>query len=296
MLKSVGIDIGTSSIKVLEIVASNKGLALHRFTDHPLSTNLNHDTELDIIEFLRKLASEYDPNNTVFSVALRQDQVATRYKNFPFRERQKILKSLPFELEEDLPMNPETAVYDAKILQYRGASAEVLACAASKEAVGNLVKLCADALIEPSLISCEGAALANWKENWTQAPPAIEGAALIDTSVLSKTVVIQMNLGHTHTVVNALEDGRLISSRTIYWGGKQIAEAIAKRYEISYEAALRELQLKGFILTSKGSASADQITFSDTISGAFKDLLKELRLYLLEIRSDFNAYINSIEI
>src|SRR5689334_23360974 len=100
MMKSVGIDIGSTSVKVMEITATNKGLVLSRFIEHSLSTNPTHDPELNIIEFMRHLASEYDLNTTTFSVALRQEQVASRYKNFPFRERQKILKSLPFELEE----------------------------------------------------------------------------------------------------------------------------------------------------------------------------------------------------
>lgn len=296
MLKSVGIDIGSTSVKVMEITSTNKGLVLTRFIEHPLSTNPTHDPELDVLEFLRQLSNEYDHSSTVFSVALRQEQVATRYKNFPFRERQKILKSLPFELEEDLPFSSESAVYDAKILQYRGVSAEVLACAAPKEDVLILLKKCTDAFIDPANISSEGAACATWKEKWSEPPSSIEGTALLEAPILSKSVVVQLHLGHMHTVVNILEEGRLISSRSILWGGKHIADAISKRYEISFESALKELQLKGFILTNKNNATHDQNVFSDTIANSFQDLLRELRLYLLEVKSDFNAYVQSVEL
>ena len=115
-MKSVGIDIGTYSIKVVEVISQNKGqLRVSQFLEHSLGQNPAFDPEIEIIEFLKGLAKAYDPSNTRFVFGLRQDQVSVRHKIFPFNDRLKINKSLPFELEEDLPFSAETAIFDAKI-------------------------------------------------------------------------------------------------------------------------------------------------------------------------------------
>lgn len=63
-MKSLGIDIGSSSIKIVEINSNNKGIQITRFMEHTLSVNTiqsESDSQLEIIEFLRTIASSYDP-------------------------------------------------------------------------------------------------------------------------------------------------------------------------------------------------------------------------------------------
>ena len=104
-LKSLGIDIGSSSVKIVEMQSTSKGFQVSQFFEHTLNVVPGVDQELEIIEFLRDFTSHYDPNQTRFVVGLRQDRVALRNKFFPFNDRIKIFKSLAFELEEDLPFS-----------------------------------------------------------------------------------------------------------------------------------------------------------------------------------------------
>lgn len=296
-MKSVGIDIGTYSIKVVEVLSSNKGVVVSQFSEHPLGQNPAHDPQIEIIEFIRGLASTYDQATTRFIFAIRQDRVSVRNKNFPFNDRQKILKSLPFELEEDLPFSNETAIFDAKIIRFQGTTAEVLACATPKPRVIEALQLMTDVGIDISLLSAEGLAFANCFENWDapipqQAPKALD----IDQPPMERKISIIVQIGHSRTLVGAFENNLLIGMRTILWGGKNIVDAIARRYEILAVEALKEMQTKAFILLSKESASYDQIVFSDTIASQVKDLASELKISILEFNAEFNGSVDSIGI
>ncbi len=295
-MKSVGIDIGTSSIKVVEVTANNKGVQVSQFTEHPLNTNPGFDPEIEILEFLRGLASTYDQAATKFTFCLRQEQVSVRNKIFPFADRQKILKSLPFELEEDLPFSNDTAIFDAKIVRILGSTAEVLACATPKNRVAAAIQKMSDAGLNVSILSAEGVAFANCFENWNSPTPVLPAAPMELESGLApeRRIQVTVHIGHTRTLVCAFENSLLIGVRSVLWGGKNIADSIARRYEIPYVEALKEMQTKAFILPSKEGASYDQIVFSDTIAAQVKELARELKISILEFKSEFNGSVESV--
>lgn len=296
-MKSLGIDIGSSSIKVVEMQTTSKGFQITQFFEHALDPNQEGDQELEILEFLRTLSARYDHTQTRFILGLRQDRVAIRNKFFPFNDRIKISKSLAFELEEDLPFSSENAVFDAKIIRTVGGGAEVLACAAPKTQIQAYIQKAQDAGMDPFLITAEGTAFANVYEKWNEAPPARSAPVSILDEELPKPVrhiSLTINIGHTRTIVMAFEGNSLIGVRSILWGGKNIAEAIARKYEIPYLESLKELQTKAFILTNKQGATFDQVTFSDTIAKSVRELSRDLQLSILEFKSEFNAELTSI--
>jgi general secretion pathway protein L len=295
-MKSVGIDIGTSSIKVVEMQSTTKGFQVVQYFDYPLNTNPGQDQELQVIEHLRDIASKYDHAQTHFVFALQQDRVSIRNKFFPFNDRLKIAKSLSFELEEDLPFSADNAIYDAKIIRIIGPGAEVLACASPKIHVQNALQRAQDGGFEPHLLSSEGTAFANPFERWNEAPPAIQSPGnLLDENVRPiRYINLVLNIGHTRTLVSAFEGSSLVAVRSILWGGKNVAEAIAAKYEIPYHEALNEMQTKAFILTNKQGATFDQVTFSETIAKSVREMSRDLQLSILEVKSEFNAQITSI--
>lgn len=298
-MKSIGIDIGTSSIKVVEVTANNKGqLRVTQFIEHQLNSNPAFDSEIEIIEFLTNLAKGYDPAGTKFVLGMRQDKVSVRHKVFPFSDRLKIHKSLPFELEDDLPFSSETAIFDAKVVRTIGASAEVLACATPKNRITELIERFGEIGFQISIISSEGLALANCYENWFEAPPASPPEKMQIEGVQSpeRNVQVLISIGHSRTLINAIENGRLVGVRSILWGGKMVAEAIARRYEIPFVEALKEMQTKAFILPNREGASYDQIVFSDTIAAQFKDLSRDLKISILELKSELNAQVESVQL
>jgi general secretion pathway protein L len=295
-MRSIGIDIGSSSIKVVEVLATSKGFQVTQSFERALGLNPAHDQEIEVIEFLREISSKYDPSQTRYCLSLRQDQVAIRYKVFPFSDRLKIFKSLAFELEEEIPFSSDNSIFDAKIVRTIGNSAEVLACAAPKHHIRTLLQRCADAGISPALISSEGTAFANIFERWNEPPPALPAnPSLLDPEIKpERNIHLVLDMGHTRTLVCAFEDKSLIGVRTILWGAKNIADAVSRKYEIPYLDAMKEVQAKAFILTNKQGATFDQITFSETISKSVREMVRDMQLSILEFRSEFNATIQQI--
>ncbi|MES3036331.1 MAG: pilus assembly protein PilM, partial [Bdellovibrionota bacterium] len=111
-MKSVGIDIGTHSIKAVEIDTTGKSFYISNSHYFPLSQRAGQDQLLEIIEILRSFVLNFDPLTTKFNVALRQDMVTVRHKIFPFVEKMKIARTLPLELEDDLPFDSDQLVFD----------------------------------------------------------------------------------------------------------------------------------------------------------------------------------------
>ncbi|MGZ3748189.1 MAG: pilus assembly protein PilM [Pseudobdellovibrionaceae bacterium] len=296
-MRSIGIDIGSSSIKVAEVLITSKGFQVTQCYEHPLGLNPAHDQEIEIIEFLREVSAKYDPASTRYCLVLRQDQVSIRNKVFPFSDRLKISKSLAFELEEEIPFSGDNSIFDAKIVRTLGNAAEVLACAAPKHHIRALVQRCSDANIEPALISTEGTAFANIFEKWNEFPPvhpAADSLSFESETRPERSFHLTLNMGHTRTLICAFEGNSLVSVRTVLWGAKNIADAVSRKYEIPYLEAIKEVQNKAFILTNKQGATFDQITFSETIAKSVRELVRDLQLSILEFKSEFNALIMQI--
>jgi general secretion pathway protein L len=297
-MRSIGIDIGSSSIKVVEMLATSKGFQVVQCFERPLALNPHQDQEIEIIEILREISSRFDPSQTRYCLCLRQDQVSIRHKFFPFSDRLKIGRSLAYELEEEIPFSSENSIFDAKIVRTVGPTAEILACAAPKHHIRNLLQRCADASIDPALISVEGMAFANMYERWNETPPALPPDPLmgeIDTKNV-RNLNLVLNMGHSRTLICAFEGSSLIGIRTILWGAKNIAEAVARKYEIPFLDALQEIQAKSFILTSKQGATFDQVTFSETIAKSVREMVRDMQLSIMEFKSEYNAIITQIGI
>lgn len=296
-MKSIGIDIGSSSVKVVEIQTTSKGYSINQYFIHQLSQRPSQDQDLEVIEFLRDLSTRYDPDKTKFCIGLRQDRVATRLKYFPFTERLKINKALPMELEEDIPFSIENSIFDGKVTKYYGHTAEVIACATPKTHISALLQKMSDCGIRPQIISAEGVALANLFERWDSEPAKLPPLDLTqEDSRPAKNFHLVLNIGFTKTLVCAFEGSSLIGVRTVLWGGKNIAESISKRYEIPFTEAIKEMEAKAFILTSKQETSTDAKVFSETIAKSVKDLVRDLQLSILEFRSEFNGTLERIDL
>jgi general secretion pathway protein L len=91
-------------------------------------------------------------------------------------------------------------------------------------------------------------------------------------------------------------NSRLLDVITFDWGGKDIAETIARQYSISFIEGLKELKTKGYILLSPEGAQRDQVLFSDTIKSAIDSLANRARLALAEAEAKHHAKISRIQI
>lgn len=300
-MRSVGIDIGTSQVKVVEVQTTSKGFAIVGAMTRNLSRATGTDLELEVIEFLREACAKYDPATTRFVVALRQDKVSVRNKVFPFNDRSRIQKTLPFELEEDIPLSADNAVFEGKIVRFLGPSAEVLATAAPKSHVSHLLQLMKDSNVEPFIVSAEGLAFANLFERWSDpipqfpAPPPALDEDIASVEKPPRPIRVVLDIGHSHTVVLALDGDSLIGVRSILWGGRNLIDAIAAKYSLAPADAQKEMELKAFILTTRQDASYEAKIFSDLVAQGVRELVRDLQMSLLEFKAEFGGVITQVQ-
>lgn len=283
---SVGIDIGTYSIKVAEVEPTSKSYIIRRVQEFPLSLDPTKDKKIEIIDTLRTLFSHYDLDHTQFIFAVPQRFVSARLLNFPFRERFKIQKTVVSQLEDELPFSQEDAVFDAKIVRYVGKGADVLAMAVPKERISDVIDLAHDCGVDPVLVSSESLGLSNLFEQWDQSPR--EAPALAQDLPTARPAELVIDLGHMSTKLIVYSEGMLLGVRTIDWGTKNIADTIAHKYGLNYLQAIKEVQSKGFVLLDKAQGTREQIAFSQIIEGSLQTLIADMRLKLLELESELN--------
>lgn len=302
-MKSIGIDIGTYSVKVAEVDSNRSETVISNFAEFPLSAVPNADHQLEIIEILRKITEQYDPATTRFTVAVPQNGVASRFKRFPFRERQKILKSLAFELEDEIPLDIGSAIFDGKICAYVGNATEVMALACPESSIREAIERTREGGVDPEIVSTETAALANLFERWEQPAitlveaPQINLPEGVQPPPLEKKIVRAiLHLGHSRSQLLVYRENALVATRNILWGGAEIAQSLAKAFSLPYGEAVKILQTKSFVLMSAQGASRDQILLSKTVSDVVDLLTRELKLTMIDIQSELNVEFRTLEL
>ncbi len=304
-MKILGVDLGTYSVKVAELDAGAKGFTLNNYFEFPLSTEPHADRNLQIIEALRGLAVNYDPSKTRWVVGVPQHRVSVHFKRFPFRERPKIQKSLAFELEDDIPLDIDETIFDFKIVEFVGTSADVLTIASPHEAIQELLSLSKDCGFDPEIVSVEGLALNNNFQAWNASPPEVSPALRIpseaeDTGILREQPAsnsrLRLHLGHSRSILIVYRDSNLVATRSIFWGGADIAAELARAFNVPMFEAMKILTSKSFILMNSTGASSDQIRLSHAVASQVDLLLREVKLTLIELKTAFNLEYVEVEL
>ncbi len=304
-MKSVGIEVGQHSIKWVELNSQGKSLYLSGHGRTVLKNTPGMDHELEVMETLREVLSQFTDPSTKFVAAIGQDRLSMKVKRFPFKEKHKILKALPFEMEDELPLAGEQILYDFKPITFYGKKAEVLALAIPRSEVSTALSTASDSGLNPDILSIESAGLANLIEGWDRPVPLLPESASewdenfegLETSnqPLSPARVL-LHLGHTKSLMLIFRDNRLIGSRSIYWGGLRVAQSISSAFSIPVAEAIKGLPEKSFILLRSEGATKDQLRLSEAVTSSLGELIREVKISLLESQSLLNLDIQKMEL
>ncbi len=289
----IGIDIGRFSIKVANLEQTSKGFNLINCQVLPLGQNANKDHRLETIEILRNLAEQFDPTKVKYVVGLEADRVNLRKKIFPFKERHKILKSLAFELEDEIPVAHDALLYDGKVIRFIGSTSEVMAMAVQKNVVEDLLSMLRDGHIEPQIVSLSSAALSNLFESTFDAPPTVPITEQPTPEVNSATCIL--DIGFKNSKASIFRNERLIEIRLIDWGAIDLINAVSKKYSLAVSEAIKEVQRKGFVLLADDGATKDQIVFSNLFKERLDEFSMKLRSTFVEIETAHQVSVQEID-
>lgn len=221
---------------------------------------------LALLEHLKTLEKKYKDQSLRFCYGLTQNQVSSFFISLPFKEKFKILKMLPFEIEEKSPFDSKDVFYDARISFLQAKSSKVICFATPKNNVESFLQNVKSLQTEPYLLSVEASALANIIEDWHT------------HHVKSKQNELYIHVGFSETMVLFFHEGSLENVFTIDWGLHPIFSKIIKKYKLSLEETMEEFLTKSFVLSSDKGFSEDQIQFSKLIKEELSSLVQQLNL------------------
>ncbi|MCB9073489.1 MAG: pilus assembly protein PilM [Bdellovibrionaceae bacterium] len=288
-MKSIGIDITSSGIAVVELNSDRSSFSVIKGHFFPLNINDLENWEIDLLQILKEVRNIYDLENNVVATGINQSSISNRNVTFPFSRRLDILKSLPFELDEELPMGSDHAIFDAKMVSSGANESSVLAYVSPKEQIEKLLEVFNKVQVDPDIISAESAAFANLIENWNQgsfllSPPEAAPAPL----------TMRLFFRHDSTLVTLFRDNQLISTRSVAWGERQLINEITRNYNYPYEQAEQLIPAHTKLLLSLAGASAEAIKMSSVIEKSLRPFLYELKMMFIDIEDRFQTTVENI--
>lgn len=215
---SVGLDIGTSSLKIAKLKLGQNPAELCGFSLEP--------NQLDLAQSLKKLKSLYGLEAVNISFA--GPATVTRYVNMPKMEPAEFRQALKFEAQKYIPFSVSEINLDGCILRDNLPDNKmlVLIAAVKKEAAEQRLKLLQESGLSANIIDLDSIALAN-SFNYIFAP---------DDSLKQKTYAL-LDIGASVASLAILEAGALVLSRDIHIAGNAITQKIMDAFGVDFKAA-----------------------------------------------------------
>jgi type IV pilus assembly protein PilM len=229
----VGLDIGDSSIKVVELKDAGKGRGyqLAKLGVEPLSSEAIVDGSIMdsqlVIETINRLFQRCKIKSNQVCTALSGHSVIVKRISLPVMSDAELAESISWEAEQYIPFDIEDVHLDYEILEGSSLSGEgnmdVLLAAAKKEKINEYVSVISQAGLSPQTVDIASFALQN----------AFEANYEFE----SHQVIALVDIGAAVSSISVLHGGTSVYWRDINIGGNQYTDAIQKELNLSAEQA-----------------------------------------------------------
>ena len=227
----VGIDIGSSCVKVAEVAVRPKGFELLAAGTAPMPPEaivqgafLNSSA---IVEAISAALAAAGTKTKRVATAVSGHSVIVKKITLPAMTREELEESIRWEAEQYIPFDINEVNLDFQILQHGESDGQmdVLLVAAKKDLIDDYVAVLGEAGLAPAVIDVAAFAAANCYRA-TCEPGAEEVVALV-------------NIGAQTTNINILANGVPAFTRDVSAGGNQYTEEIQKTLTVGFEEAER---------------------------------------------------------
>jgi general secretion pathway protein L len=259
-MRILGIDLGSTSIKAVEIDSAFGRFEIHDYHEHRIEEG--EAPALAINRLLQALPKIPDR----IAVALPTRQLTFRNLRLPTRDRKAIQASVGFELDDELPFPLHKALYDYSVLSQSKQGTEVHVAATLRPNVAHLLETWSQAGVDPDLLTSESWA---YRTLLNRVLPLTE----------QNEPILLAQIGDQRTTLYVHWRGTPILAREIPWGGNDLTQAIARKYDLPPEQAKSAKLDHGFVVTDsrKGDLTAEQAEFSETLMTPIRELISEFR-------------------
>ncbi len=276
--KIIGLDIGSHSIKAVQLRRTFRGFELIGFHEKEIPREGEMAPSDAVVQALTELFGEGRIAGDLVITSIPGHQVSARIIKLPFADRKKMDKVIPFEIEGYTPFNIEEMVVSYHIVKVEKGGAQILALLVKKDVLRDHLETLERAKISPKIVDLDILSLYSISSLTLQ---GIEGPFSIADIGASKTSICIVNNGHLSMI------------RSLPFGGEAVTGAIQREFELSHEEAEQGKTSHGIILETKGK-SKEESRFSKCIESAVSPLVREMKQTFHSYEADHHQKVRRI--
>jgi type IV pilus assembly protein PilM len=267
----VGLDIGSSAVKAVELKMAGKSYRVSAFGSEPVPPDSIVDGAIidgaAVADAIRRLFAGHPFKSKDVAASLSGNAVIVKKISLPLMTDAELAESIFWEAEQYIPFDIQDVNLDYQILNPGTAAGangtmEVLLVAAKKEKIADYTGVIAQAGRVPVIVDVDAFALQNAYE--------------VNYGLQPDTVIVLLNAGASAVNINILSGDQSLFTRDVSIGGNAYTEAVQKELNLAFE-------------------SAEQLKKGNPVEGvAFEDALPVLHAMtenvLLEIQKTFDFF------
>ena len=228
----VGLDIGSSAVKAVELKATGKTYRVTAFGSEPIPPDSIVDGAIidgtAVGEAIRRLFDRHPFKSKEVAASLSGNAVIVKKISLPVMTDSELAESIFWEAEQYIPFDIQDVNLDYQILNPGTAAGssgtmDVLLVAAKKEKIADYTGVISQAGRVPVVVDVDAFALQNAYElNYGLEPEA---------------VIVLLNAGASAININILSGDQSLFTRDISLGGNAYTEAVQKELNLPFESA-----------------------------------------------------------
>jgi type IV pilus assembly protein PilM len=233
----VGLDITTSSVKLIELTESGRGYRVESYAAEPTPPNaINEKAIVDadaVGEAIRRAHKRAGTKTREAAIAISGDAAITKVIQMPKGLRDADLEAqVEMQADQYIPFPMDEVSYDFEVLgpsEKDGESVDVLLVASRSDNVEQRRSAVAAAGLNVRIVDVEAFALENACKLMTHQMP--DGG-------IDRTIAVA-DFGASSTTFSVLRNLKIVYTRDFAFGGQQLTEEIMRTYGLTMEEAGR---------------------------------------------------------
>lgn len=235
MASAIGLDIGSSAVRAVQLSGGRGPKTLERLGQVMLPPGAVRDGEVvqpdQVVEALKLLWQQYKFKGRKVALGVANQQVVVRQVDLPSLPRDQMRESLPFQVQDLIPIPVEQAQLDFEVLsEYQmpdgTAMSRLLLVAAAKSMVDSLLEILDRAKLTPVVLDLDAFALLRALISETSAQTQDEGYG---------DMIVSIGSGVTNIVVHSQGVPRFV--RILLMGGNSVTEGLMNASGMAWEQA-----------------------------------------------------------
>ena len=228
----VGVDIGSSAVKAVELKVGGKGGDEYQLVNiglEPLPPEAIVDGAImdsgAVIDAVQNLFQDNRIKTAEVSTGVSGNAVIVKKISLPQMSEEELAESIHWEAEQYIPFDIQDVALDYEVVEGGGAGGnmDVLLVAVKKDKISEYTSAITQAGRNPTVVDVDVFALQNCYEvNYVPDPGR---------------VVALLNIGASIMNIHVVKDGFSVFNRDIAVGGNQYTDAIQKDLNLSFEQA-----------------------------------------------------------